>query len=313
MNQKSEKANKIQSIYVLSFLIITLYILLGNLLLFLLIPLFFSIIRILYPLVSYYIYLLVITILFLFECIFKTYFLATFAVWGIFVGEFIEKNYSAFRTITYSNLILISLFLTQYLILYSFFNELPSIKKVALEFKNYLYTYQETFLRQIDNQNFSSEEVAEIKSILSQKLKLWTQLLPSYLIIFSILYSYFYYKFLSILARYKGFSINPTKKYSHWLYPDYIALGFLGSWVLFLLFKNYGQPQLYIALLNIWYFFQFLYVICGFSIVSFFFNKFNLPLIVKVFSCFLLSLSLNMVMFLGIFDTWFDFRKLKKR
>lgn len=313
MNQKSEKDSKIQSIYILSFLIIILYLLIGNLLFLLLIPLLFSIIRIFYPSVPYYTYFLIITILFLFECIFKTYFLATFAVLGIFVGELISKNYSAFRIIIYNNLILLFLFLAQYFILHSFFNELPSIKKVALEFKNYLYTYQEIFLQQIDNQNFSSEEVIEIKNILNQKLKLLTQLLPSYLIIFSILYNYFYYRFLSILTRYKGFSINPIKKYSQWLYPDYLALGFLGSWALFLFFKNYGSQQLYIALLNIWYFFQFLYVICGFSIVSFFFNKLNLPLIVKIFSCFLLSLSLNIVMFLGVFDTWFDFRKLKKR
>lgn len=311
MNQKKEKLNNTQVIYIL-FIVIALYILIGNLLFLLLIPLFFSLLKIFYPSISNYIYLLIIIILFILEYIFKIYFITTFAVLGIFVGELASKRCSAFWTIIYSNLILISLLLFQYFILSSFFNEVPSIKKISWEFKNYLYTYQEIFSKQVENQNFSSEEVVAIKDILNQNLALLVQLLPSGLVISSVLYSCFYYKFLSVLASCKGFLTSPVKKYSHWLYPDYLVLGFLSSWVLFLLLKSYGPKQLYLFVLNIWYFFQFLYIVCGFSIVSFFLNKFNLPLIVKIFSYILLSLFLNIVIFLAVFDAWFDFRKIKK-
>ncbi|MBU0600109.1 YybS family protein [bacterium] len=312
MKLKIECIHKIQVIYILTLLTIISYILKGSLLFLLLIPLFFSISKVTHKSTSNFFYFLVLVSLFIIELSFKAHFITIFAALGIFTGELVNKKYFAFRVILYSNLLLILLCLIQYLIFSTFFQIMPPFSKVSQEFKDYLSLSLETLFQQLNHQDIPFQEMVEIKGVFNQKAILLYQLLPSSLIIFSIIYNYLNYKFLTILSKHLSYSVNPIKNYACWFFSDYIILGFLSSWLFYLIFKSYNFQILFLVILNIWYFFQFLYLIYGFSIVSFFLNKFNLPIIIKIFSFLLLFLTSGMVMFLGVFDTWFDFRKLRK-
>jgi hypothetical protein len=65
---------------------------------------------------------------------------------------------------------------------------------------------------------------------------------------------------------------------------------------------------------NIFIICQILYVMIGLSIIYFFLSKFKVPLFVRIFAIMILfGCGANVIMFIGLFDTWFNIRKLEPK
>lgn len=114
-------------------------------------------------------------------------------------------------------------------------------------------------------------------------------------------------------ALLKGrFRLHPDYgKFKQWQAPDFLVWSVIGCGLLLLfptsVTKLFGLNGLLIAMTI--YFFQ------GIGIVSFFFEKKRVPRFLKIFIYSLIALqqlALIAVIGIGLFDMWFDFRKLKK-
>ncbi|MDH4099232.1 MAG: YybS family protein [Nitrospirota bacterium] len=104
---------------------------------------------------------------------------------------------------------------------------------------------------------------------------------------------------------------RPTKPFPLWIVPDHIIWGVIGGGGLLLIplaaAKSIGGNIL-IPLLSI-------YLVQGISVVAFFFAKWQFHPLLRALGYFLITTQvffLFPVLSLGVFDTWADFRKLRK-
>lgn len=114
----------------------------------------------------------------------------------------------------------------------------------------------------------------------------------------------------SILSR-LGLLAKPMKPFHLWIVPDHLIWGVIAGGGLLLApmvaAVSIGGNML-IPLLSI-------YMIQGLSIISFFFNKWQIHPLLRTLGYFLISTQLFFllpVLSIGVFDTWADFRKLRK-
>lgn len=102
----------------------------------------------------------------------------------------------------------------------------------------------------------------------------------------------------------------PWPKFQFWSLPDKLIWPFIGSVLFFLL----PGGTLATVGVNVLIILGLLYCIQGFSIVVYFFSKWNLPRFARtIFYIMILFQSIGTVILLGLglTNTWFDFRKLK--
>ncbi len=100
--------------------------------------------------------------------------------------------------------------------------------------------------------------------------------------------------------------------FQEWVIPEPLVFGLIVAGIL----KIVAGEKIWLDILgsNLLVFFSVVYVLGGFSIVSFFLHKWRLPATVRVLSYLILvQLPLDTVCALGVLDIWFDFRKLKTR
>ena len=73
-------------------------------------------------------------------------------------------------------------------------------------------------------------------------------------------------------------------------------------------------PHLYALTMNIFTITLILFMILGLSVTKFFLDKFEVPKALKgIIMFFLLVAFSNITMLIGVFDTVFDFRKLRNK
>lgn len=106
------------------------------------------------------------------------------------------------------------------------------------------------------------------------------------------------------------YMVTDRTPFSQVLIPDNWVWGLIGS----ILLLMSGIPKLNVLGLNATIFFSTIYVVQGIAISSFFWTKKHLNPVFKLLIAalmFINPLFLLLLFPLGLFDTWFDFRKLK--
>lgn len=117
------------------------------------------------------------------------------------------------------------------------------------------------------------------------------------------------------LAKARGLEWTSLPAFSGWQMPWFLAYGFILGLVGFLFSGAFGayRVQAYGIGLSLLLIFGALYFIQGVAIVNFFADKYRLSPATKVFVIgvvFFMQLFVQAPSWLGLFDTWFDFRRL---
>lgn len=167
-------------------------------------------------------------------------------------------------------------------------------------------------LKLYETMKFGAEQIAVLRQS-SEVLK--TFFLNSYTGLYGVFATFmvlFNYLFSRNVLKRLGILVSDESPFTEYSFPDMLVWGVIlggGLWTL-------GGDPLNILGLNLSIFFIAIYGIQGFAILFFYINKTKLSKFAKVVLLFLsamLPLILLLIALLGVFDTWFDFRKLKQK
>lgn len=239
-------------------------------------------------------------------------FLLQFGLLGIVLGEMFRRNY------TFGKIVLIGSFFSLGATFFMF------LLTMVLSGKFPAFLDQATFekitepimkrLQFLFSRSGNPEEINRLKVMGERMRTLIPLLLPSFLA-FSALFevSLNYWVARAILVR-LGYRVRKMTPFSQWRVPESLVWGFIGGALLLLLLHRY-RPLL-IAGMNLTYFFSFIYLIQGVAILFYLTRRWRFPWYLKLvgllFVGFQFPFVFLMITILGIFDTWFDFRKLKR-
>ncbi len=215
--------------------------------------------------------------------------------------EIYLKSLNFFSSLTISCLFLIFCFYLSFGMYFSFDFSTLNNKLIQYLNKSLNITLKSYF------SNLSKAELIEINSKIKSLLKFFVKILPSIMFIFhsAVMVGNFYI-LKRITEKFK--TIDLTK----WRLPFFIVWIFIVSGFLMFLFrKNF----IYTISINFFIVSCFLFLIQGLCIVEFWFNKINASPVMRglfLFTLFFFQILFIFIAILGLFDSWFDFRKLNK-
>lgn len=233
-------------------------------------------------------------------------FFAELLIVGFILGELLESRFPIDKTMLYScGVVLISGIVSLFVYSTASGNDLISIlsQYVAKNIELSLALYQSLGMSE-ENLRLIQDSLGKIQYIL-------VSIIPGLTITSTLLVIWI--NILLSKALLKGrFQFHPDyEKLNQWQAPDYLVWAVIGCGLLMLfpasVTKLIGLNVLLI-LMTI-YFFQ------GMAIVSFFFEKKQVPRLFKILLYTLIALQqlvLIAVIGIGLFDMWFNFRKLEK-
>lgn len=140
--------------------------------------------------------------------------------------------------------------------------------------------------------------------------KYFYDLLPGWIASVSLVFGLLNYYLLSFVLSRITPRVPKAMLFREWMIPEPMVFGLIIGGALKVV--PYHQEGLDIAGSNLLLVFAMIYVLGGFSIVSFFLHKWRLPATLRVLSYLILvQLPLDTVCALAVLDIWFDFRKIK--
>ena len=223
---------------------------------------------------------------------------------GFLIGNYLEQHLSIEKTILYTTLTTIGICLLLFF-LHTFTNDKSFLiiisdyvtKNIELSFK--IYSEIGIDQKQIDSLAKSSDIITQII----------IKILPSMLTTMLVFIIWLNILLIKKILKKDGVVMSWLGILNHWKAPEHLvwfAILTLGSiFIPIESIKSLGL-NIFIVLMLI-YFFQ------GIAIVSFFFTKKKIPFFLKFFIYTLIAIQqifALLIIGIGFFDTWFDFRKL---
>jgi uncharacterized protein YybS (DUF2232 family) len=224
---------------------------------------------------------------------------------GFVLSELIELNLSIEKTMLYTCGSVIFIGIVGLL----FYNNLSNKGFYALvaEYvsKNLILT-----LEIYENMGVSQESIHIISNSLEHIEYVLIRIIPALVVASTLFVSWTNLLVAKPILKRHGFFYPSFGSLKHWKAPEFLVWGIIGCGLLLLLpertFKFFGLNGLLIMLTI--YFFQ------GIAIVSFYFEKKKFPRMLRVFLYSLIALQqviLLVIIGLGFFDMWLNFRKLE--
>ncbi|MDO9527608.1 MAG: DUF2232 domain-containing protein [Syntrophales bacterium] len=226
---------------------------------------------------------------------------------GLILSEILRKSCSIEKTVLYSTIALSTLCFA----LLIYYNVKTGKTPWGLiEF--YISESIRENIRLYSQLDISSEQINLIKENANQIIAVIISLFPALVLI-----STSFIVWLNILAGKLIF-----QKVGMW-YPDFGDLAYWKApdWMIWFVIISGGLllisvGMIKIVALNLLIIFLFIYMFQGLAIISFFFKKKNVPGFLRIICYFLIfgqQFLLLLVVGLGLFDIWFNFRKLDKK
>ncbi len=234
----------------------------------------------------------------------NTLYFGSLLLTGFFLGEFIEQHLRVEKIIIYTGFAVLTACM-MVLFLYS----LTFTQGVEQLISNYAARYQ-TLSTQLFSQ--SAELYPEMKIDRQMLEKASSILVSAFPAIF--INSYLTMIWLNILLikrllKTKGIIVKSIENLDQWRAPEYLVFGVIGLSAL--MFFSTGVLTTFA--LNSLIILMFVYFFQGIAIVSFLFTKKSAPFALRSFFYILIAIQpffMFLVIGFGLFDTWFNFRKL---
>ncbi|NLY77655.1 MAG: DUF2232 domain-containing protein [Tissierellia bacterium] len=163
--------------------------------------------------------------------------------------------------------------------------------------------------------NLTKEQVAEIRNLQGSYLEIVLAVIPSVIIIFSLVISYLNYLISSLLLRNKEYAVVFIPSFSNFELPKNI---FLGLGIMFLttfLLHNFNLINSFEVILNLIVLTIFVFFVQGISVIDYKLKEKRIKIGWRVFLIILILDFIPIIgllaILLGLFDVIFDFRKLR--
>ncbi len=234
----------------------------------------------------------------------NTLYFGSLLLTGFFLGEFIEQHLRVEKIILYTGLTVLAACMTV-LFLYS----LTFTQGIDQLISNYVTRYQ-TLSTQLFSH--SAELYPEMKidqQMLEKASSLLVSTFPSIFINSYLTMIWLNILLIKRLLKTKGIIVKSIEHLDQWKAPEYLVFGVIGLSVLMF----FPMGVLTIFTLNSLIILMFVYFFQGIAIVSFLFTKKSSPFALRSLFYILIAIQplfMFLVIGLGLFDTWFNFRKL---
>ncbi|MDR7857348.1 DUF2232 domain-containing protein [Tissierella sp.] len=234
-----------------------------------------------------------------------------FAPLSIGINYCIIKRKTNMETIIASTM----LFFVSFILLSFFEGSISNLdigKQVEQIFTQYL-NIQVDMLKEMGKTN---HEILKTTDLLESTYKMLVVLIPSFVGIFSLGVSYINLLLSSKILRKMGYGTINTQRFSRFKLPNNIILG-IGIMILTTFVFKKLEIQYHEALLsNIVFLASFVFFMQGLSVLDYLCIKVKTPLVFRII---LLSMNIifvpmgGLISFLGILDSVFDLRKIRKK
>ena len=223
---------------------------------------------------------------------------------GFILGEFFELNLSIEKTILYScgSVLLSGLVI---LILYSNMAD----RNIVVLVSDYVKQNLELTMVLYQSMGMSEESIRVISNSLDHIQYVLVRIVPAMIVISTFFVAWTSLLLARPLLKSKSLAFPTFGSLQQWRSPEFLVWGVIGCGLLLLFPSRAVKVVALNGLLILMpvYFFQ------GIAIVSHFFNKKNFPRFLKLFLYGLIALQqllLLVVIGVGFFDIWLNFRKL---
>ncbi|MEW5767916.1 MAG: DUF2232 domain-containing protein [bacterium] len=243
----------------------------------------------------------------------ESYFFFTLGLMGTVIGTSIRRGVTPKKTVLLATFILLFLFSLHFLFALIYAGEQPFALKWAETIRDTVKIQGTTLIQQLEYQEASPEEIEGLRLLYDRMITTAFHLAPALLLLISVFYAWLFYELIKLILKKGGYALPKWPTFSLWRVPDTFVWGFIVGWGGMLVGEYKGIELLYLTGLNLRYIFQFIYLLIGLSIVAFYLKKYKVSPFMQAPAYLLLILFTYPPTFLGVADTWFDFRKLEEK
>ncbi|MBU1194625.1 MAG: YybS family protein [Proteobacteria bacterium] len=227
-----------------------------------------------------------------------------FLMTGFFLGEYIEKLYGIEKIMIYTFLAVSGIAIV-FLLVYAGFQNMDMGNLISTFIKDY-----KTYSMQIFSQTAQLYPQMEIDvKQLERVNSFFILMIPAIFMNAYITMMWLNIVYIKRLLSKKGITLTTLENLNHWKAPDFLIVCVIAAG--FLLFLPIHALQIFSG--NCLFVLMFIYFLQGISVVSFFFDKKSAPFVLRFFFYVFITIQ-PLLMFLvigfGLFDNWFNFRKL---
>jgi uncharacterized protein YybS (DUF2232 family) len=222
---------------------------------------------------------------------------------GFLLGEFIEQHLSIEKIILYT-LMSVAAIMCSLVLIYSWmFPE--NMEKFILDYSaDYKTLYAQFFSEssQIYPQQLDQQAVEKIGMIISV-------IFPGIMINSFLTMMWLNILFIKKLLSRQSIRVKTIENLTHWRASEYLIFLVIGFGLSILV----PVTSIKLISLNALIVLMFVYFFQGIAVASFYFTKKNIPVLLRFFFYVLISIQplfIILVIACGLFDTWFNFRKI---
>lgn len=169
-------------------------------------------------------------------------------------------------------------------------------------------------LKVLEQLNLTKEQMTEIRNLHRDYLEIVLAMIPSIIMIFSLVVSYINYLLSTSFLRKLGHAIVFVPKFSNFKLPRNIFLGLGIMFFATFLLNRYNLFNSYDVIINLIVLSLFIFFVQGISVIDYKLKYKNIRTVWRIFILLLIfemmPIAGFLVIILGLFDAIFDFRKL---
>jgi len=154
-----------------------------------------------------------------------------------------------------------------------------------------------------------------MKESLSNIMDLMKIIFPALLVIASIIDTFLNYILSQLILKRLGYPAKKVPPFSEWRLPRWVVWGFITGIIFLIAGQHYKIEGLTTIGLNLQYFSSMLFLIQGFSVVTFYLKKYktnNFLISFILLVLFITPFFVGILVWVGLFDVWFDYRRLSR-
>ncbi len=159
------------------------------------------------------------------------------------------------------------------------------------------------------------ENIERLLNSFKELAKILPVIIPSILLLASVMDAFLNFNVARLVLKKLGHTIRPLPPFISWQLPMYTVPMFLAGIAMSMLYSFYPSEILKFVGMNLTIFFPYLFMIQGLSLLAFFLNRMKankiLRIAIVIFVLFNPVFS-RILVFAGLLEVLFNFRKLKK-
>jgi len=232
------------------------------------------------------------------------FFYGSLMLTGFLIGNFLELQVSIEKTILFTVLTTVGVCLILFIL-----HALTMDKSFFLIISDYIGTNIELSLKIYSDFGMPQNQIDALAKSSDIIKHIIIRIIPSVVIAIFVFITWLNILLIKKILKRDGVSMSWLGVLSHWKAPEHLV------WFAILTLASIfiSIESIKILRLNIFIVLTLIYFFQGISIVSFYFEKKNFPFFLKFFIYTLIvaqQIFTLLIICIGFFDTWFDFRKL---